>query len=271
MFVTDLAAREAFHLLVLREMGQRLAEPAFVLKGGVNLRLYFGSTRYSEDMDFDGDSSKRQELTRVVPAVLRSLELAERLRALGIRDLEGGERPHKDGDFTLRYKLRLVTRADLRLSTKIEVSFRDRALGDESAVEPVADHLARRYLRDEDGDLHVSHYRAAAAVRQKIAALAKRTIVQARDVFDLRVLVRSPDIRSAVSNIASGLSEDTLREAYQRVFAIDYGQYADQVLAFLDEEGRAAYEGEAKWDETQLLVADLIESTASQREDGGEA
>lgn len=62
--ITDVAAREAFHVLLLGELSNRLSEGTFVLKGGVNLRLYFGSPRYSEDIDLDGDPSQRTPLHR---------------------------------------------------------------------------------------------------------------------------------------------------------------------------------------------------------------
>ena len=42
---------EAFHLLFLERL-LKLADPKlFVLKGGVNLRFFYGDPRYSEDMD----------------------------------------------------------------------------------------------------------------------------------------------------------------------------------------------------------------------------
>jgi hypothetical protein len=51
--LTDTEAREAVHVLLLSKLAQELRPGAFVLKGGVNLRLFFDSPRYSEDMDLD--------------------------------------------------------------------------------------------------------------------------------------------------------------------------------------------------------------------------
>ncbi len=43
--------REIFHLLFLERL-LKVSDPrAFVLKGGANLRFFFGSPRYSEDLD----------------------------------------------------------------------------------------------------------------------------------------------------------------------------------------------------------------------------
>ena|SRR5229473_2304890 len=49
--LTDLEAREALHVLLLSRLSQELRPDAFVLKGGVNLRLFFDSPRYSEDIE----------------------------------------------------------------------------------------------------------------------------------------------------------------------------------------------------------------------------
>ena len=45
--------REIFHLLFLERL-LKVSDPrAFVVKGGANLRFFFGSPRYSENMDLD--------------------------------------------------------------------------------------------------------------------------------------------------------------------------------------------------------------------------
>ena len=50
---TNLEQREAFHLLFLRALVRSMPLESFVLKGGSNLRFFFGSIRYSEDMYLD--------------------------------------------------------------------------------------------------------------------------------------------------------------------------------------------------------------------------
>jgi hypothetical protein len=42
---------ELFHLEVLRRLAQKLKPGQYALKGGVNMRFFFGSPRYSEDID----------------------------------------------------------------------------------------------------------------------------------------------------------------------------------------------------------------------------
>lgn len=51
--LNDLEAREALHVLVLHQLAEAVPPGTVVLKGGVNLRLFFGSRRYSEDLDLD--------------------------------------------------------------------------------------------------------------------------------------------------------------------------------------------------------------------------
>lgn len=48
-----LEIREVFHLEFLRWFGRKLEGRDYALKGGVNLRFFFRSIRYSEDMDLD--------------------------------------------------------------------------------------------------------------------------------------------------------------------------------------------------------------------------
>ena len=44
---------ELFHLLFLRHVSEKLEKGLYAIKGGCNLRFFFKSIRYSEDMDLD--------------------------------------------------------------------------------------------------------------------------------------------------------------------------------------------------------------------------
>jgi hypothetical protein len=48
---SPLALREGFHVVPLRALAERLQGRDWVLKGGINLRLYFGSIRFGEDIE----------------------------------------------------------------------------------------------------------------------------------------------------------------------------------------------------------------------------
>ena len=49
----DIQAVEQFHLLFLAHFGARVDKKLYCLKGGCNLRFFWKSIRYSEDIDFD--------------------------------------------------------------------------------------------------------------------------------------------------------------------------------------------------------------------------
>ena len=79
-----LGAVEAFHLAFLRAFGRSFAPSSFCLKGGSNLRFFFGSVRYSEHMDLDLDGPPVFEVRDKVMKILESPGLAATLRPLGI-------------------------------------------------------------------------------------------------------------------------------------------------------------------------------------------
>lgn len=66
-------AIELFHLVFLRALVAKNEDRALVsLKGGCNLRFYFGSVRYSEDIDFDAVVISKDTLKNKVDRLLRS-------------------------------------------------------------------------------------------------------------------------------------------------------------------------------------------------------
>ncbi len=51
--LTDSQLREVFHFCFLDRLLKVSTPNLYVLKGGVNLRFFYNSPRYSEDMDLD--------------------------------------------------------------------------------------------------------------------------------------------------------------------------------------------------------------------------
>ena len=47
---------ELFHLLFINQLGRKLNKRFYALKGGCNMRFFFKSPRYSEDIDLDVQS-----------------------------------------------------------------------------------------------------------------------------------------------------------------------------------------------------------------------
>lgn len=256
---SDVEAREAVHVLLLRELQNIGSGDAVTLKGGVNLRLFFGSVRYSEDMDLDGNLEWAPAIRNTISGIFDSRPFHSSLLALGLRGLDSGEGVNKDTDTVFRYKFRIIGRGDVRYPTKVEVSFRPRHEADNATVEPVPPGFVSGYL--EPGvSLHVAHYDQLAAVRQKVDALVGRTHVQARDVFDLRVLgLNAPD-SPLVDHLIDQVDPGELEAARDRALGISFEEYDGQVVEFLAEDARDKYGSTEAWDEIRLEVVQAIES-----------
>ena len=211
--ISAVAAREIVHLLILRELAGIRRGTGITVKGGVNLRLFFGSVRYSEDMDLDGTDPASEAIRRWLTDMFENTAFTRRLQAFGIRGLDPGEGPNKDTETTFRYKFGVIVPGGIWYSTKVEVSFRSRHAGDRAVLEPPAAEIPKSYGLDV---FDVRHYVKEAAIRQKLDALGGRREVQARDVFDLHVLVPEPVSEKLVTLLAKQLDADRLKEAQAR-------------------------------------------------------
>ena len=192
-----LQVREVFHLEFLRMLARKLKPDMYVLKGGVNLRLFFRSPRYSEDIDLDVINVDVMKLQDTVMGILRSPSLRSSLMTYGIRDIGAPDLSKaKQPETTQRFKTHLFTTGGEDLYTKIECSRRGAAEG--VCVEHVDQQTLRRYRLTP---FICPHYGAQAAFLQKINALAGRVSVQARDIFDLFLLGEdSLDHRSSLDD-----------------------------------------------------------------------
>src|SRR6266446_456622 len=68
----DIQAIERFHLLFLTHLGARIDKKLYSLKGGCNLRFFWKSIRYSQDIDFDVHTIARQTLRKNVNRILEN-------------------------------------------------------------------------------------------------------------------------------------------------------------------------------------------------------
>jgi hypothetical protein len=256
---SGIAVREAFHLVLLRFLVRQRGTEGWALKGGVNLRLFFESARYSEDMDLDAELRLNRTLKRDILGILRNPIFRRRLMAFGVRGMEPDvPRLAKDTETTARVKLSLVS-GGIPYSTKVEISFRPRDGTDAVEVASPSRALALRYLEQSaEYPFAVPHYPRTPAVRQKLRALAGRPAVQARDVFDLMVLTgngHGADIDKEV--LRAQLSDATLTEARDRALALPEVEFRAKVLEYLDEVNKEKWCD--RWDEIRLSVAALAE------------
>ena len=241
----DAEVIELFHLAFLQVMQARLDQARYVLKGGANLRYFFDSVRYSEDIDLDIDGIAPWTLAEKVNGILDSPTLGILLRSGGLA-VEGFTKP-KQTKTTRRWKVAIAVagrRESVR--TKIELSHRN---GERRHVlEPVADRIVAPYaLRAPT----VQHYTADAATEQKIKALAGRSETQARDVFDLDLLLRHRPLQ------AGTLNPELLEHAAERGIELPFEAFRDQVLPFLDPAATELYDKDT-WARMQLFVTDRL-------------
>ena len=252
-----LQQREVFHLALLRALGRSLPLASHALKGGSNLRFFFGSVRYSEDMDLDASGVPVHVLRDKVMAILASGGLADTLRTYGVdRVVPPDIGKAKQTETVQRFKVHLITFAGEDLSTKVEFSRR----GLESPVrfEAVPPPVLARYHM---APLIAPHYAAEAAVVQKLRALIGRRRPEPRDVFDLHVL--STRLEPGAETVAGGLTHADAETARERLFSLDYAEYRDAVVGFLDPGDQQTYGSVAAWDQIRLTALSVIERAAA--------
>jgi len=240
---------ECFHLLLLRLLESRLDRGSWIVKGGVNLRAWFGSLRYSEDLDIDAVKGSRYGLTQKVDKILASPAFRDLLQAQGL-GLVRSSKP-KQTDTTQRWKFELrVDGLELPLHTRVEFSRRGSA--EDHALEPVRPEIIRPYGIVAPT---VQHYTARAALRQKIAALASRKEPQARDIWDLEHLLRTTGIDPGPF---SPTERKTLALALDRALELPFDVYRSQVVPYLAPEHQEIYGTESSWDRMRELVVDRL-------------
>ncbi len=249
----DVKAIESFHLLFLQAVTAH-RNHRLVLKGGANLRYFFGSPRYSNDIDVDFAGQDGWRMGDGLDKVLEGAALASLVRQAGLEVVEVTN--PKRTETTMRWKIGLarVGRAGVPIRTKIELSARPGASQD-IALERVPDAVVAPYGQMSPVLLH---YEQTAAIEQKIAALALRGSTKARDVFDLDLLLRrrtqrvaSPPLRSEHADLAAGKAR-----------AISYPSFRSEVLPFLDPDVASLYQAEDVWDHMRDSVAARLERIA---------
>lgn len=244
---------ELFHLSFLRVLTSASDRASYRVKGGCNLRFWFGSVRYSEDLDLDVVVTARATLKNKVDRMLEAGALPALLRARGMA-VEHASAP-KQSETTQRWKVSLSAEGLVApLHTKVEFSRRAPAGG--HAYEPVDPDLARRYRIPAP---FAHHYLAPAALAQKVHALARRKEVQARDVFDLQLLLSSAPAELAIDEAA----RKDAPAAILRAMDIDYDDFASQVAAFLEPEHASLYATREAWERMQAEVVSGLERLAA--------
>lgn len=219
-------AIELFHLVFVVHLGKRVDKSLFAIKGGCNLRFYCKSIRYSEDIDFDIRTMARTTLERNVDTILASSAFAQDLSAKQI--VIEHATSAKQTDTTQRWKLGIRVGGGPALPTKIEFS-RRKGLDPDYKLEAVDPDLARTY---QLYPVLAQHYSPEMAFRQKIVALSRRNETQARDIFDLKLLLDGGAGKAALS--AEVRAE--IPAAVGNAMTIGFDDFSGQVRAYLQPE-----------------------------------
>ncbi len=252
--LSETAIREAFHLLFLERLFAASDPSQYVLKGGVNLRFFFTSPRYSEDMDLDVVAGSVATLKKNGFKILEDKALGRAMQAFGVSAIEPNDPGKaKQTETTQRFRVRLVTTAGVSLPTKVE--FSRRRPNDAYTVinTPIPGERVRPYGRL---GFPCPHYDGRSATLQKARALPARQTPQCRDVFDLHILALGGHASRKV--IADRLSRKERADAQIVINALEYDAYAGQVVEFLEDDARARFGSMESWDLIRLAALELF-------------
>lgn len=239
---------ESFHLAFLQVLQSRLDQARYVMKGGANLRYFFESVRYSEDIDFDALEIEPWKLQETVDEALASPAMGLLLRS-GAMALQQVTKP-KQTSTTQRWKaLIAVSGREVPVRTKIE--FSHRPSDSRRILEAVPDRVVAPYALRAPTMLH---YTADAAIEQKVRALAQRSQTQARDVFDLELLLRMH--RDAIQE--GEIEPHVIKVAVERALGLSFQAFRDQVVPFLDPQVAELHDDQAAWEQMQTFVAERL-------------
>jgi predicted nucleotidyltransferase component of viral defense system len=247
--LTDAQVIEFFHLAFLQVLQARLDQSRYVLKGGTNLRYFFGSVRYSEDIDLDAVEFEPWKLEAEIDDVLSSPAITILLRSGGLA-LDHVTKP-KQTATTQRWKP-MVTVAGRRSYARTKIEFSHRSADPRRVLEAVPERVVAPYAMRPPT---VLHYTAGAAIEQKVMALAHRSETQARDLFDLELLLRQ---NADWTTTSSSIAPSTLALAMERSADLSFHAFQDQVVRFLDPGIVELYDNAEAWARMQEFVAERL-------------
>jgi predicted nucleotidyltransferase component of viral defense system len=245
----SIQAIERFQLVFLAQLGTRLDKRLYALKGGCNLRFFWKSIRYSEDIDFDVHAIAKQTLQNNVRKILEGPALTQILRTANIQVTRISE--SKQTSTTQRWKVHLQAEP-FRIDLPTRIEFSRRKFDPGVVFGPADSEIVTAYnLRP----VLASHYGVETAFSQKIDALLNRKETQARDIFDLEFLLQRGAAGSAVK-----ISSTRLATACEMVKSVTHEQFLSQVVAYLVPEYYDYYRTRKAWDVIRENVFRTLEA-----------
>ncbi len=240
---------ELFHLIFLFHLGKKLDKNLYALKGGCNLRFYFKSIRYSEDIDLDIQKIQQSTLEHKIDKILQSSAFQQNLQGRGLEIIQFTK--PKQTNTTQRWKVSLRAEGHaLPLPTKIEFSRRE--MHQNFTFEPIDPLMVSHYKLYP---VLLNHYSLQAAFEQKIQALIHRNETQARDIFDLKLLL---DCGATTKNLSNDTKEN-LDVGIENVMNIGFPEFKSQVISYLMPEYQYYYNSDSVWQKIQESVIKALE------------
>ena len=249
---SNIFLREVLHFCFLEQL-LKISDPKlYILKGGVNLRFFFNSPRYSEDMDLDVIAGNVSTLKKNGYKILSDSGFRRTLQTFGIEEvIVNDPAKAKHTETTQRFKLQIVKSSGELLPTKIEFSRRKRSQSlYKYSSERISTEIAQRHNRLS---FLCQHYSGSTAIIQKIEALSGRSQTQSRDVFDIFILILGGYSKGLDLN---KLDQKLILKSKEAVLSLNYRDFQGQVLEYLDNEDRKLYS--KSWNEIQEKVAGML-------------
>ncbi len=236
---------ELFHLYFLEQLNLVTDKRLYVLKGGCNLRFFLKSIRYSQDIDIDIKTIRKDTLLKNVRKIINSVNTKRFLQFHNIEIANYSE--PKQTETTQRFKISLkLASSNVLLNTKIE--FSRRGITDEFIFETIDPIIAAKH---QFNPFFINHYSATSAYKQKIKALIGRNKTQARDVFDLFHLI-------SLNTPKYPLENSEKKEIEKIILTISFEEFKGQVVAYLPYEYQTRYDDKSIWEQMVLKIIDEI-------------
>lgn len=240
---------EQFHLLFLDQLGQQLDKRFYALKGGCNLRFFFQSIRYSEDIDIDVITINKATLANKMQKILTSTPFQQilQVRGIAIQNISAV----KQTETTQRWKI-LLTSSQSRLPIHTKIEFSRRGIDEGIELGTINKLLTQQYQLPP---IFIPHYNANTALQQKLNALINRTETQARDVFDIHLLLQvATDAQAIMANLPS----EQRQRVIDSTLNIPYDHYNSLVVSYLEPIYTQQYGDPKVWENMQLSLVEML-------------
>jgi predicted nucleotidyltransferase component of viral defense system len=245
----DQLVREALQARLLAELFSQNLRKEFVLKGGLALRMGYGSHRATKDIDLDSPQSI--DKAHVQAIVRRAIA-----RALtdGMIESPVVTTP-KQTDTTLRYKIGGRLKGGVsEIHLTVEISRRQAMVSDHVVSKPLQTNAS-------SAPVMIDVYDGSAIASTKVIALTSPNRNAPRDLYDLAMLI-DMKIEPPVELLArrgKEQVESSLSELWSKIESMTWDRFREEVIPFLEPSIGMKID-ESTFSDMQLKVGEHVES-----------